>query len=227
MNYYKKFKSETEQLRKKFVEEGGNIDEFKAPEDKLEARLKDLLNKFKALKAEENKKSEHQRQSNLEQKYEVIEKIKDLINRKESINKTFNEFKDLQKEWRSIGLVPQPNVRDLWDTYNYHIEKFYDYIKINKELRDLDFKKNMESKIILCEKAEKLILEPSVINAFNTLQKYHDKWREIGPVPPEMRTEIWDRFKEDTSKINKKHQQHYSDLKKEQKNNLDQKGILC
>lgn len=227
LNYYKKFKLETEQLRRKYVEEGGNIDDFNAPEDKLESRLKDLLKKFKAHKADENKKSEHQRQLNLEKKYEVIERIKDLINRKESINKTFQEFRDLQKEWRFIGLVPQPNVKELWDTYNHHIEKFYDYIKINKELRDLDFKKNMEFKIRLCEKAEQLILEPSVINAFNSLQKYHDQWREIGPVPPEIRTEIWDRFKEATTKINKKHQQHYSDLKKEQKNNFEQKRIIC
>jgi len=227
LNYYKKFKTESEQLRKKFVEEGGDIDEFKAPEDKLEARLKDLLKKYKALKAEVNKKLEQNRHLNLEKKYEVIEKIKDLINRKESINKTFHEFRELQKDWRHIGLVPQPNVKDLWDTYNYHIEKFYDFININKELRDLDFKKNMESKINLCEKTEQLFLEPSVINAFNTLQKYHDQWREIGPVPLEMRTEIWDRFKEATSKINKKHQQYYSDQKKEQKNNLEQKRILC
>ncbi len=227
LNYYKKFKLETEQLRKKFVEGGGNIDDFIAPEDKLETRLKDLLKKYKALKAEEIKKSEHERQLNLEKKYEVIEKIKDLINRKESINKTFLEFRDLQKEWRSIGLVPQANVKELWDTYNHHIEKFYDYIKINKELRDLDYKKNIESKINLCEKAEKLLIEPSVIDAFNTLQKYHDQWREIGPVPLEMRAEIWDRFKEATSKINKRHQQHYSDLKKEQKNNLEQKRLLC
>ena len=227
LNYYKKFKAETEQLRKKFVEEGGNIEDFKAPEDRLESRLKDLLTKYKALKAEENKRTELEREQNLEKKYEVIEKIKDLVNRKESINKTFQEFRDLQKEWRSIGLVPQPNVKDLWGTYNYHIEKFYDYININKELRDLDFKKNLEAKISLCEKAEKLLLEPSVLNAFNILQKYHDQWREIGPVPPEMRTEIWDRFKEATSKINKKHQQYYSDLKKEQKNNLEQKRVLC
>ena len=227
LNYYKKYKTEIEQLRKKFVEEGGDIDDFKPPEDSLEPRIKELLKQYRGLKAGENKRMEEVKQENLKNKYLVIDKIKELINSKESFNKTFNEFRELQKEWRSIGLVPQQHVKDLWDTYNHHVEKFYDYIKINKELRDLDLKKNLEAKIQLCEKAEELLLEPSVINAFKILQKYHDQWREIGPVPPEMRTEIWDRFREATSKINKKHQQYYEDLKKVQKKNLEQKTLLC
>lgn len=227
LNYYKKFKNEVDQQRKKFVEEGGDIDDFYAPEDPLESRIKELFKRYRDLKANSNKLLEQEKLENLEKKYEVIEKIKDLINRKESINKTFQEFRDLQKEWRFIGLIPQQNLKDLWETYNHHVEKFYDYIKINKELRDLDLKKNLEAKIGLCEKAEELLLEPSVINAFNKLQKYHDQWREIGPVPAEMRTEIWERFREATSKINRKHQQHFEDLKKEQKKNLDQKRVLC
>jgi hypothetical protein len=227
INYYKKFKLEVEQKRKQFVEKGGDIDDFTAPEDPLEPRIKELLKRYRDLKAESNKTLEQEKLENVTKKYAVIEKIKDLINRKESINKTFQEFRELQKEWRSIGLVPQQNLKDLWETYNHHVETFYDYININKELRDLDLKKNLESKIILCEKAEALLLEPSIIEAFNKLQKYHDQWREIGPVPPEMRTEIWERFREATSKINKKHQQHFENLKKEQKNNLEQKRLLC
>jgi hypothetical protein len=227
INYYKKYKLEVEQKRKQFVEKGGDIDDFIAPEDPLEPTIKELLKRYRDLKAESNKTLEQEKLENVTRKYAVIEKIKDLINRKESINKTFQEFRELQKDWRSIGLVPQQNLKDLWETYNHHVETFYDYIKINKELRDLDLKKNLESKIVLCEKAEALLLEPSIIEAFNKLQKYHDQWREVGPVLPEMRTEIWERFREATSKINKKHQQHFEDLKKEQKNNLEQKRLLC
>jgi len=159
LNYYKKYKAEVEQLRKKYVENGGDIDDFQAPEDSLESRIKELFKRYREFKAKSNRLLEQEKLENLEKKYEVIEKIKDLINRKESINKTFQEFRELQKEWRSIGLVPQQNLKDLWDTYNHHVEKFYDYIKINKELRDLDFKKNLEAKIVLCEKAEELFME--------------------------------------------------------------------
>jgi hypothetical protein len=227
INFYKKNKAEIEQKRKRFVEEGGDIEDFLVQADTLEERIKDLFKRYRNQKAEYNRNLESEKQENLKKKYEVIEKIKELINSKESINKTFHEFRDLQHEWRTLGLVPQQNLKDLWDTYNHHVEKFYDYIKINKELRDLDLKKNFELKIQLCEKAEELLLEPSVINAFKTLQKYHDQWREIGPVTVELRTEIWERFKEATSKINRKHQEHFEGLKKAQKKNLEQKALLC
>ncbi len=227
INFYKKNKAEIEKKRKRFVEEGGNIEDFQVQSDTLEERIKELFKRYRNQKAEFNRNLESEKKENLKKKYEVIEKIKELINSKESINKTFHEFRDLQHEWRTLGLVPQQNLKDLWDTYNHHVEKFYDYIKINKELRDLDLKKNLELKFQLCEKAEQLLLETSVINAFNTLQKYHDQWREIGPVPVELRTEIWERFKEATSKINKKHQDHFEGLKKAQKNNLEQKALLC
>jgi hypothetical protein len=227
INFYKKNKAEIEQRRKKFVEGGGNIEDFQVEADSLEERIKDLFKRFRNQKAEFNKNLESIKQENLKKKYEVIEKIKELINSKESINKTFHEFRDLQHEWRTLGLVPQQNLKDLWDTYNHHVEKFYDYIKINKELRDLDLKKNLELKIQLSEKAEELLLEPSVINAFNTLQKYHERWREIGPVPVELRNEMWERFKEATAKINRKHQEHFEGLKKTQKINQEQKALLC
>ena len=150
-----------------------------------------------------------------------------MINKEESINKTFHEFRDLQNRWRSAGLVPQSKLKDLWENYHYHVEKFYDYIKINKELRDLDLKKNLELKIALCEKAEGLMLEGDVVGAFRTLQKYHEQWREIGPVPPESKDELWERFRLATSKINKKHQKHFEDLKSGLRKNLDAKTELC
>ena len=225
--YYKKHKAEVDQKKKNFLKEGGDIEDFKLEEEPLEQTLKEYLKKYKELKAEYNKKLEEEKQENLRKKYQIIEEIKDLVNRKESINKTFHEFRELQKQWRSIGLVPQQNVKDLWETYHHHVEAFYDYIKINKELRDLDLKKNLESKIDLCEKADELLLEPNIISAFNALQKLHEQWREIGPVPADMRVEIWERFKETTSKINKKHQEYFLNLKKEQKKNLEAKNVLC
>ncbi|MFC2111833.1 DUF349 domain-containing protein [Bacteroidota bacterium] len=227
VNFYKKNKAEIELNRKKFIEEGGDIEDFQVQPDALEERIKGLLKKYRDQKTEFNKSQEFEKKDNLQRKYEVIEKIKELINRKESINKTFNEFRDLQREWRFIGLVPQQNLKDLWETYNHHVEKFYDYIKINKELRDLDLKKNLELKMQLCERAEELLMESSVINAFKSLQKYHERWREIGPIPVEVRTEIWERFKEATAKVNRRHQNHFEDLKKEQKKNLEQKTLLC
>ncbi|MBN2347758.1 MAG: DUF349 domain-containing protein [Bacteroidales bacterium] len=226
-NFYRKQKAEVERIRKKFIEEGGNPEDFKMEENPLEIELKELIKKYKNLKSDYNKILEEEKKENLKEKYAIIEEIKDLINRKESINKTFHEFRTLQQRWRDTGLVPQQSLKDLWETYHHHVEKFYDFIKINQELKDLDLKKNLEAKIELCEKADELLLEPSVINAFNKLQKLHEQWREIGPVPIDMRSETWHRFKETTSKINKKHQDYFVSQKKEQKNNLEAKTLLC
>ncbi|MBN2611946.1 MAG: DUF349 domain-containing protein [Bacteroidales bacterium] len=227
IHFYKKHKADIEKKRKKFYEEGGAPEDFKAEEDPVEKTLKEYLTRFREYKAEYTKQQEVEKQKNLEEKYKIIEEIKDLVNRKESINKTFHEFRELQRRWRETGPVPQSNLKDLWETYHHHVETFYDYIKINQELRDLDLKKNFESKITLCEKADELLLEPNVVIAFNTLQTLHEQWREIGPVPVEMRTEIWKRFKETTSKINKRHQDFFLNLKQEQKNNLEAKTALC
>ena len=133
----------------------------------------------------------------------------------------------MQNKWREIGSVPQAKLKDLWDTYHHHVENFYDFIKINKELRDLDLKKNLEAKIDLCEKAEELLVEPSIIKAFNVLQKYHEQWREVGPVPRDKKDELWERFKAATSIVNKKHQDYFEGRKNEQKKNLDAKVALC
>ena len=227
VNFYKKHQEEIIEIKKKFISEGGDNEDFKPTEDVLETKFKELYKKFKELKALYNKKIEEEKELNLQSKYQIIEEIKNLINRKEAINKTFQDFRDLQNRWREIGLVPQNKLKNLWETYHHHVEKFYDYININKELRDLDLKKNFDFKIKLCEKAEQLILEQSVIQAFNTLQKYHEQWRETGPVPHEKSDELWERFREATSKINKKHQEHYENIKKEQIVNLSTKTILC
>ncbi len=201
-NFYKKLKEDAELQKQHFVEEGGKEEDFKYEDSPYENDLKELLKEYRQIRIDYNKKLEQEKEINLQVKYEVIEEIKSLIHKEESINKTFQEFRELQKRWREIGLVPQSKVKDLWDTYHFHVENFYDYIKINQELRDLDLKKNLEIKIRLCEQAEELLLEPNVIKAFNSLQKLHERWREAGPVPRENKDDIWERFKSATTKIN-------------------------
>ncbi|MCU4164891.1 DUF349 domain-containing protein [Carboxylicivirga caseinilyticus] len=225
--FYKKHKAELEDLKRKFVESGELEENFAAPVDNLEIELKDMLQDFKARKAEFNRRIEEERQSNYHAKLDVIEAIKELINGQESLNETFQAFRELQQRWRNIGPIPQDKVHDMWETYNYNIENFYNYIKINKELRDLDLKKNMEAKTELCEKAEKLLLEPTIVKAFKTLQKYHEQWREIGPVPHDKKEELWARFKEATSLINKRHQEYFEGLKDQLQKNLEAKTELC
>jgi len=225
--FYKKLRAENENIRKKFIDDGGNEEDFKPEPDPREESFKDLLNKYKSRKYEHNKQLELEKQTNLEEKFKIIEGLKGLINKEESINKTFQEFWEYQNKWRSIGLVPQSKLKDLWENYHYHVEKFYDYIKINKELRDLDLRKNMEAKIILCEKTEALLLKDDSVSNFRILQKYHEQWREIGPVHNDIKEQLWERFKTATAKINKKHQQYYEDLKSTLKKNLEAKTELC
>jgi hypothetical protein len=226
-NFYKKLKLKLTKKKEAFLNDGGKDEDFAPVADPLEEKLKDLLNLYKREKSAYNHQIELEKQANLEEKYRIIENIKGLINKEESINKTFQEFRDLQHRWKSIGMVPQSKLKDLWENYHYHVEKFYDYIKINKELRDLDLRKNLESKMALCEKAEKLLEESNVVSAFRTLQKYHEQWREIGPVPHESKEIIWERFRSLTSLINKKHQKHFEDIKASLKKNLELKTALC
>lgn len=227
INFYKKHKANIETEKAAFIADGGTEDDYEPGNAPYEDDLRNLLREYRQLRSSRVKEMEEEKEENLEIKYQIIEDIKSLVNRKESINKTFQEFRDLQQKWRDTGLVPQAKLKDLWETYHHHVENFYDYIKINKELRDLDLKKNMESKIALCEKAEELLMEPSVIKAFNILQKYHEQWREIGPVPRDKKDELWERFKLATSKINKKHQEFFEDRKDEQRKNLEAKVALC
>ncbi|RLD61607.1 MAG: DUF349 domain-containing protein [Bacteroidetes bacterium] len=227
INFYKKHKAEVVAKKNDFIKEGGEADDFVIEEDKDEIKFKEVYKKYKTLKTEYNEKLQQEKDNNLEAKYTVIQSIEDLINNEETFEKTFREFRELQKRWREIGLVPQKELKRLWEKYNYTVEKFYDYVNINKELRDLDFKKNLEIKIKLCEKAEELLLEPFTTKIFNTLQEYHNQWREIGPVPKENREDLWQRFKEATSKINKKQHEYFQKIKEEQENNLKSKTVLC
>ena len=227
INFYKKHKSEIEKKRKEFVDAGGALEQFTAPEDLYEPQIKELLKQYRDLRAIYNKDFEAQKFQNLIEKQKIIETIKELVNKPDSVNQSFQEFRELQQRWREIGPVPQANLNDLWETYHHHVQHFYDFVKINNELRDLDLKRNLEEKILLCEKAEELLLEPSIITAFKKLQKYHNQWREVGPVLKEHRTEIWDRFKDATAKINKKHQEYFEGQRDEQKHNLEAKVALC
>jgi len=225
--FYKKLKSETEERKSKFLEGGGKIEEYKIWVDPLDYRVKELLEKYKEKKNDFSRVQEAEKYDNLKKKYDIIDKIKDLVNREESINKTFHDFRTLQNEWHSIGVVPQASLKDLWENYHHSVEVFYDYIKINKELRDLDLRKNLELKVLLCEKAEELLLEPDPVNAFRLLQDFHNNWREIGPVPQESKNEIWERFKEATSQINKRHHEYFEKQKDDQRKNLEAKLALC
>ncbi len=225
--FYKKLRQEAEERKAKFLEGGGKPEEYRAWIDPSEARVKHLLDKYREKKSDFNKVQETEKFENLKKKYDIIDKIKELVNREESINKTFHEFRSLQNEWHSIGIVPQSALKDLWENYHHHVEIFYDYIKINKELRDLDLRKNLELKVLLCEKAEELLLEPSPVNAFRFLQDYHNQWREIGPVPQESKNEIWERFKEATAQINKRHHEYFEKQKDEQHKNFEAKIALC
>jgi len=226
-SFYKKQKALNEKKRKEFLAEGGDIEDFNPAEDPLETELKELFKRYRRFKADYNRQLEKVKDVNLEKKYEIIEELKELVNKDESIGDTFKEFRELQKSWKEIGQVPQQKLKDLWNTYHHHVEKFYDYVNINKELRDLDLKKNHEIKTGLCEKSEKLIDETSVVTAFKTLQKFHNQWREIGPVPNDQKDILWERFKEATRIINKRHQDYFKNLKDEQKSNLEKKEKLC
>lgn len=225
--FYKKHKADIEKLHKQFLDDGGDPEAFQPTEDSDESLLKELLKKYRHQRSELAEKLEADKEKNLIGKHQIIEELKLLTASSEFANETFQAFRELQTKWRSIGPVPQAQLKDLWETYHHHVEIFYNYIKINKELRDLDLKKNLEQKMLLCEKAEELLMEPSVIKAFKSLQKLHEAWREIGPVIPEMKNEIWERFKDVTAKLNKKHQEYFENQKEEQRKNLEQKVALC
>jgi hypothetical protein len=170
---------------------------------------------------------EKNKEENYQEKLAVIEDLKALVEASEDLNQTFPRFREIQNRWRAIGPVPQAKVKDLYDTYQHYVEKFYDYVKINKEFRDLDFKKNLEAKETLCEKAENLDQEEDVVEAFRTLQKLHEQWKELGPVSKEFRESIWERFRAATAVINKKHQAFFESQKGNQKENFEAKSALC
>ena len=225
--FYRLRNAEVEMARKSFEENGGNPEEFISPKDELEEQFKDIMSSIRekrnAIKAEE----EQEKQANLEKKLAIIERMKGLTESSEEANKSYNEFKKLQTEWNEIKNVPATQINELWKSYQLYAEKFYDLIKLNNEFREYDFKKNQEIKIHLCESAEKLAEEEDVISAFHQLQKLHQEFRETGPVAKEQREEIWARFKAASTIINKRHQQHFENIKEKEQRNLDEKTVIC
>ncbi len=197
------------------------------PFAEIERGFKALYNAYRKERAEYNRQLEKEREHNLELKQAVIEDLKALLEKQEDVNATFPEFREIQNRWRAIGPVPVQSFRNLNDTYQLYVEQFYDKVKINRELRDLDFKKNLEVKTGFCEQAEKLAEDDNVIEAFRTLQKLHEQWKEYGPVAKEFRESIWDRFKAATAVINKKYQAHFEGLKSRYAENLAAKEKLC
>ncbi len=225
--FYRIRRAEVEVARRNFVEHGGAEEQFVAPTDEAENRLKELFRLYRQRRDAFIANLDQEKEQNLKLKLAIIEDLKELIGSDETLNHTFAKFRELQQRWKETGLVPQAHVKDLWETYNLHVENFYAFIKINKELRDLDLKKNYELKVSLCEQAEALVLEPSVVEAFHKLQKLHDEWRETGPVAGEFKESLWERFKAASSRINKAHQDHFETLKAEQMKNLELKTELC
>lgn len=225
--YYKIRRNEVDELRKAFVEQGGDEKDFTAPEDTQENFLKELLGSYKEKKAAYLAEEEKQKAENYEIKLQLIEQLKMLCESQDDFNKLYNEFKDIQQKWKEIKLVPEEHANELWKEYQTYSEAFYDLIKINNQFRDYDFKKNLVLKTALCEAVEKLQDEKDIISAFHQLQKLHQQWREIGPVAKELREELWDRFKAASTVINKRHQQHFENLKAKEQENLVAKTVIC
>lgn len=193
----------------------------------IERGFKEIYNTYRKERAEYNRQLEKERESNLAHKEAVIADLKALLEKQEDVNATFPEFREIQNRWRAVGPVPAQNYRNINETYQLYVEQFYDMVKINRELRDLDFKKNLEAKEQFCEQAEKLAESANVVDAFRELQKLHEQWKEYGPVAKEFREQIWDRFKAATAVINKKYQGFFEGLKEQQAENLAKKTVLC
>lgn len=197
------------------------------PFEAIEVAFKGVYSNYKKERAEYNRQQDAQREENFTRKQAVIEDLKNLVEKQEDVNSTFPAFRELQNRWREIGPVPATKFRDLNDTYQFYVEKFYDMVKINRDLRDLDFKKNLEAKEAFCQAAEKLSGNENVVEAFRELQKLHEQWKEFGPVAEEYRDSIWERFKAATAVINKKYQAYFEGQKEKQQENLAEKTRLC
>lgn len=225
--FYRLRNAEVEAARQTFEESGGKAEEFVSPKDELETQFKEIMGSIKekrnALKAED----ELEKQENLEKKLVLIERMKELVESSDDANKAYTEFKQLQAEWNEIKNIPAAKANELWKNYQLYVEKFYDLIKLSNEFREYDFKKNLETKLHLCENAEKLAAEDDVISAFHQLQKLHQEFRETGPVAKELREEIWTRFKTASTIVNRRHQQHFEAIKEKEQHNLDEKTVIC
>ena len=225
--FYKLHIAEREANMKAFLDAGGDPEQYQITPDEDEEVFKAEMGIIKERRQQQFRQQEAEKEANLKRKLEIIEKIKSMVTTPEEASKTYQEFKNLQTEWRDIKAVPAERANDLWRNYQHYVEQFYDLLKLNSEARELDFKKNLEAKTRLCEAAEKLAEEPDVISAFHQLQQLHQDYREIGPVSNELREEIWQRFKAASTVINKRHQQHFETLRAREEENLAKKTELC
>ena len=225
--FYKLHIAEREAQQKAYIEGGGDPEKYQIVPDEDENVFKAEMGLIKERRAKIFREQEEEKEANLKRKLEIIEKIKTMITSPEEANKVYQDFKALQQEWRDIKAVPAEKANELWRNYQLYVEQFYDLLKLNSEAREYDFKKNLEMKTKLCEAAEKLADEPDVISAFHQLQKLHAEYREIGPVSKELREEIWNRFKAASTVINKRHQQHFENIRNREEENLQKKTALC
>lgn len=225
--FYKIHKIEVAAARTEFIENGGAPEAFLPAPNVLEDEFKAAMNIIKQKRAEQQAQIERQKEENVQKKLEILERIKTLSSTPEEANQAYKEFKELQAQWQELKLVPAEKANELWKTYQLYVEQYYDQLKLNHEFREYDFKKNLEIKTRLCEAAEKLNDESDVISAFQQLQNLHQEYKETGPVAKDLREEIWNRFKAASTVINKRHQQHFEDLKAREEENLAQKTALC
>ena len=227
MLYYRFHNAEAAAAREKFIEEGGNPEDFIPSADSEEENFKAQLSLIREMRSKAAEEAEKAKQANLKRKQEIIERIKALSATPEDADKGYNEVKELQAEWKEIKLVPAENATELWKNYQLYTEQFYDQLRLNHEMRAYDFKKNLEIKTHLCEAAEKLVDVDDVVSAFHQLQKLHQEYRETGPVAKELRDEVWKRFKDASTVVNKRHQDHFEALKAQEEENLVKKTALC
>ena len=220
-------REEVAKEKEEFLANGNNEVDFTPKDDADENNLKELLNVLKERRTEYNAAQEANREANLEKKRQIVALINEIANDPDNINRQFNRVKQLQQDFKDAGDVPATAETEIWKEFQRATERFYDVLKVNRELRDYDFKKNLELKQQLCEEAEELDEEPDVVTAFRKLQELHNKWREIGPVAKELREELWARFKAASSAINKKYQTFFEDRKSKEKENADAKTALC
>ena len=225
--FYKLHIAEREAHIKAFIDGGGDPNQYQIVPDSVEEAFKAEMGIIKEKRAKLFKEQEAEKQENLTKKLNIIDKIKSMITTPEEANKSYQEFKALQQQWREIKNVPAEKANELWRNYQLYVEQFYDMLRLNSIARDEDFKKNLEAKTRLCEIAENLANEEDIISAFHQLQKLHQEYREIGPVAKEQREEIWNRFKAASTAINKRHQQHFEGIRAREEDNLARKTVLC
>lgn len=225
--FYKLHIAEREARLKEYIDGGGNPETYQVVPDQDEETFKAQMAVIREKRAQIMQQQEAEKQANLEKKLEIIEKIKAMATSPDEAGKSYNEFKELQQQWKDIKNVPADKANELWRNYQLYVEQFYDLLKLNSEAREYDFKKNLEMKTKLCEAAEKLADEEDVISAFHQLHELHQQYREIGPVAKELREEVWARFKAASTVINKRHQQHFEDLRAKEEENLARKTALC